>query len=192
MEVLARAGRWRALAAIALLATIALVAAGASPAEAIPIKRGHTKLILSQSIFNDLDPLGIGILPIAPAGAVSGGEQFPITGGRVSRDASAARINHDGGIKFAGDNAKVRVTRVKVHLNTEDSKLIASVDDQRMSFLSLEGGHHTSSGRSLTIRRIHATLTRKAGNAFNQAFATNVFKKGMRLGKLRIDMTLVR
>jgi len=192
MEVLARGGRWRALAAIALLATIALVAAGASPAEAVPIKRGHTKLILSQSIFNHLDPLGVGILPIAPAKAVSGGEQFPITGGRVSRDASSARINHGGGIKFAGDNAKVRVTRVKVHLDTDNSKLIASVDGRRMSFLSLEGGHHTSSGRNLTFRRIHASLTRKAANALNQAFATNVFQKGTRLGKLRIDMTLVR
>ena len=97
MEVLASGGRLRALAAIALLATIALVAAGASPAEAVPIKRGHTKLILSQSIFNDLDPLGVGILPIAPAEAVGGGEQFPIAGGRVSRDASTARINMTAG-----------------------------------------------------------------------------------------------
>jgi len=192
MEVLAKGGRWRALAAIALLATIALVVAGASPAEAVPIKRGHTKLILSQSIFNHLDPLGVGILPIAPAKAVSGGEQFPITGGRVSSDASTARINHGGGIKFAGDNAKVRVTRVKVHLDTDNSKLIASVDGQRMSFLSLEDGHHASSGRNLTFRRIHASLTRKAANALDQAFATDFFQKGTPLGKLRIDMTLVR
>ena len=62
MEAPTRGVRPRALAAIALLATIALVAAGASPAEAVPIKRGHTKLILDQDTSSGLDALGIGIL----------------------------------------------------------------------------------------------------------------------------------
>jgi hypothetical protein len=82
--------------------------------------------------------------------------------------------------------------RPKVHLNTDDSELIASVDGQRMSFLSVEGGRQTSRGRNLTFRGIKASFTRKAAKAFNQAFATDVFHKGMRLGKLRIDMTLDR
>jgi hypothetical protein len=193
MEVLARGGRRRALAAIAALATIALVAAGASPAEAVPIKRGHSKLILDQNTSSGLDALGIGILPIAPAEARSGGESFPITGGRVSRDALTARINHGGGMAFVGDNARVRVKRLKVHLrNTDDSELIASLNGQRMSFLSLEGGRHTSRGRDLTFRGIKASLTREAARALKQAFATNFFKKGTRLGKLRIQMTLAR
>jgi hypothetical protein len=195
MEALARGGRPRALAAIAVLATIALVAAGASPAEAVPIKRGHTKLILDEKTSSGLDGLGIGILPTPPAEAVSGGEQFPITGGRVSRDAHTALIKHGGGLAFVGDNAQVKVKRLKVHLccrDTDDSELIASVDGQRMSFLSLEGGRHTSRGRNLTFRRIHASLTRKAAKALNQAFATDFFQKGTRLGKLHIDMTLVR
>ena len=147
MEAPTRGGRSRALAAIAVLATIALVAAGASPAEAVPIKRGHTKLILDQDTSSGLDALGIGILPTPPAEAVSGGEQFPITGGRVSRNADTARINHDGGLALVGDNAQVKVKRLKVHLccrDTDDSELVASVDGQRMSFLSLEGGRQTS------------------------------------------------
>src|SRR4051812_44058946 len=172
MEVLARGGRSRALAAIAVLATIALVAAGASPAEAVPIKRGHTTLVLDPNIFDDLDPLGIGILPIAPAEAVSGGERFPISGGRVSRDGLTARIKHDGAIEFVGDNAQVKVKRVKVNLNTDESELIASLDRQRMSFLSLEGGRQTSRGRHITFRGIKASLTRRAAKALNQAFAT--------------------
>jgi hypothetical protein len=193
MEVPARGGRPRALAAIAALATIALVAAGASSAEAASIKRGHSKLILDQNTSSGLDARGIGILPIPPAEAISGGEQFPITGGRVSRDASTARINHGGGLKFVGDNARVRVKRLKVQLrNTGDSELIASLNGQRMSFLSLEGGRHTSRGRDLTFRGIKASLTRKAARTLNQAFATNFFKKGTRLGKLRIDMKLAR
>ena len=191
MAVLAR-GRSRALAAIAVLATIALVAAGASPAEAVPIKRGHTTLVLDPNIFDDLDPLGIGILPIAPAEAVSGGERFPITGGRVSRDALTARIKHDGGLAFVGDNAQVKVKRLKVNLNTDESELIASLDGQRMSFLSLEGGSYTSDGRNASFRGIDASLTRKAAKALNQAFATDVFQKGTRLGKLRIHTTLAR
>jgi hypothetical protein len=193
MEVPARGGRPRALAAIAALATIALVAAGASSAEAASIKRGHSKLILDQNTSSGLDARGIGILPIPPAEAISGGEQFPITGGRVSRDASTARINHGGGLKFVGDNARVRVKRLKVQLrNTGDSELIASLNGQLMSFLSLEGGRHTSRGRDLTFRGIKASLTRKAARTLNQAFATNFFKKGTRLGKLRIDMKLAR
>jgi hypothetical protein len=193
MELPARGGRPRALAAIAVLAIIALVAAGASSAEAASIKRGHTKLILDQNTSSGLDARGIGILPIPPAEAISGGEQFPISGGRVSRDASTARINHGGGLKFVGDNARVRVKRLKVQLrDTDDSELIASLNGQRMSFLSLEGGRHTSRGRDLTFRGIKASLTRKAASTLNQAFATNFFKKGTRLGKLRIDMKLAR
>ena len=195
MKVLARGGRSRALAAIAVLATIALVAAGASAAEAAPIKGGHTKLILDQDTLSGLDTLGIGILPTPPAEAISGGEQFPITGGRVSRDALTARITHTGGIAFVGDNAQVKVKRPKVHLccrDTDDSELIASVDGQRMSFLSLDGGRHTSNGRDLTYRGIDASLTRKAAKALNQAFATDFFQKGTRLGKLRIHATLAR
>ena len=192
MEVLARGGRRRALAAIAVLATIALVAAGSSPAEAVPVKRGHTTLVLDPNIFDDLDPLGIGILPIAPAEAVSGGERFPISGGRVSRNGLTARIKHDGGLAFVGDNAQVKVKRLKVNLNTDESELIASLDGQRVSFLSLEGGRQTSRGRHLTFRGIDASLTHKAAKALNQAFATDVFQKGTRLGKLGIHTTLAR
>ena len=192
MKVLARCGRPRALAAIAALATIALIAAGASPAQAAPIKRGDTKLVLDPNIFSVLDPQGIGILPIAPAEACSGCERFPIAGGSVSRSGKRARINHRGGLAFAGDNATVRLKRIKVHLNTDDSELIASVAGQRMSFLSLEGGRQTSRGRNLTFRGIHASFTRKAARTLNQAFQTNSFQRGMRLGKLRIDMTLGR
>jgi hypothetical protein len=191
MEVLARGGRSRTLAAIAVVATIALVAAGASPAEAVPINRGQSTLTFDQNIFSGLDPLGIGILPIAPAEASSGGESFPITGGTVSRNGQRARINHGGGIVFAGDQAEVRVVRLRVRLCCPDSELSASVDGQRMSFLSLEGGSVTSRGRRLTFRGINASLTLEAADALNQAFATDFFQEGTRLGKLRIRMTLV-
>ena len=195
MEVLARGGRTRAPAAIAVLATIALVAGGASPAEAVPISQGHTKLTFNQNTSSGLDALGIGILPIPPAEARLGGESFPITRGSVSRNGRSARIHHDGGIVFVGDNASVRVRRLEVHLccrNSDDSVVRALVDGQRMSFLSLAGGDLTSRGRSFTFRGIHAFLTRRAANALNQAFATGFFQEGTRLGKLRIQMTLVR
>ena len=191
MEVLARSGRSRTLAAIAVLAAIALVTAGASPAEAVPIKRGQSTLILDQNIFSGLDPLGIGILPIAPAEARLGGESFPITGGRVSRNGQRARINHVGGIVFAGDNAAVRVVRLRVRLCCRNSELSASVDGQRMSFLALAGGARTSRGRVLTYRGVNAFLTLEAADALNQAFATDFFQEGTRIGKLRIRMTLV-
>ena len=191
MEVLARSGRSRTLAAIAVLAATALVAAGASSAEAVPIKRGQSTLILDQSIFSGLDPLGVGILPIAPAEARLGGESFPITGGRVSRNGQRARINHVGGIVFAGDNAAVRVVRLRVRLCCRNSELSASVGGQRMSFLSLGRGTLTSRGRLLTFRGIDAFLTLEAADALNQAFATDFFQEGTRIGKLRIRMTLV-
>ena len=191
MEVLARGGRSRTLAAIAVLATTALVAAGASPAEAVPIKRGQSTLTFDQNIFSGLDPLGIGILPIAPAEASSGGESFPITGGTVSRNGQRARINHAGGIVFAGDNAEVRVVRPRLRLSSSAYELSALVRGQRMSFLSLAGGTITSRGRRLTYRGINAFLTLEAADALNQAFATDFFRGGTRLGKLRIRMALV-
>jgi hypothetical protein len=190
--VLARGGRSRTLAAIAVLATIALVAAGASPAEAVPIERGQSTLTLDQDIFSGLDPLGIGILPIAPAEASLGGESFPITGGSVTRNGQRGRINHAGGIVFAGDNAAVRVVRLRVSLCCPNYELSASVNGQRMSFLSLGRGTRTSRGRRLTFRGINAFLTLEAADALNQAFATDFFQEGTRLGTLRIRMTLVR
>src|SRR5215211_6698938 len=193
MEVLARGGRSRTLAAIVLVATIALVAAGASPAEAVPIKRGQSTLTLDQNIFSGLDPLGIGILPIAPAEAHPE-PHYPdfrvVTGGTVSRNGQRARINHGGGIVFAGDNAEVRVVRLRVRLCCPDSELSASVDGQRMSFLSLGGGSVTSRGRRLTFRGINASLTLEAADALNQAFATDFFQEGTRLGKLRMTLVL--
>jgi hypothetical protein len=191
MEVLARGGRSRWHAAIVVLATIALVAAGASPAEAVPIKRGQSTLTLDQDIFSGLDPLGVGILPIAPAEASLGGESFPITGGRASRNGQRAIINHAGGIVFAGDNAAVRVVRPRLRLSSSTYELSALVGGQRMSFLSLGGGTITSRGRRLTYRGINAFLTLEAADALNPAFATDFFREGTRLGRLRIRMTLV-
>ncbi len=195
MEALARRGRQRTLATIAALATIALVAAGASPAEAVPINRGHTKLIFNQNTSSGLDALGIGILPTPPAEARLGGESFPITRGSVSRNGRSARIHHDGGIVFVGDNAQVAVRRLEVHLccrNSSDSDVRALVDGQRMTFLSLAGGALTSRRRTLTYRGIHAFLTRRAARTLNQAFGTGFFRDGTRLGKLRIEVTLAR
>jgi hypothetical protein len=60
-----------------------------------------------------------------------------------------------------------------------------------MSFLSLGRGTLTSRGRLLTFRGIDAFLTLEAADALNQAFATDFFQEGTRLGKLRIRMTLV-
>ena len=60
-----------------------------------------------------------------------------------------------------------------------------------MSFLSLEGGTVTARGRRLTFRGINASLTLEAADTLNQAFATDFFQEGTRLGRLRISMTLV-
>ena len=190
MKVLARAGRSRTLAVIAVLATIALFAASASSAQAVPITQGQTTLTFDQNIFSVLDPLGIGILPIAPAEASLGGESFPIAGGRVTPDGRRARINHVGGLDIVGDTASVRVVRLRVRLCCRSSQLSASVGGQRMSFLALGRGTRTFRGRRLTIRGINAFLTLEAADALNQAFATNVFQEGTQLGTLRIRMRL--
>jgi hypothetical protein len=190
VEHLAGGGRSRTLAVIAVLATIALVAAGASPAEAVPVKRGQSTLTFDQNIFSGLDPLGVGILPIAPAEASLGGESFPISGGRVSRSGQRGTINHVGGIVFAGDNASVRVLRLRLSLCCPNYEVSASVNGQRMSFLSLGGGAITSRGRRLIYRGIRAFLTLEAADALNQAFATDFFQEGTRLGRLRMTLVL--
>ena len=172
MKVLARRGRSRAVAAIAVLATIALLAVSASPAQAVQITQGRTTLTFDQNIFSVLYPLGIGILPIAPAEATMGGEAFPISGGRVTPDGTRARIRHVGGLDIAGDNASVRLVRLRVRLCCRSSGLTASVGGQRISFLALgRPGSRTFRGRRLTIRGINAFLTLEAADALNQAFA---------------------
>jgi len=175
---------------VAVLATIALVTAGASPAQAVPIKRGQSTLTFDQSIFSVLDPLGVGVLPIAPAEASTGGESFPISGGRVSRNGRRGTINHRGGIVFGGDNASVRVVRLRVHLCCPNYEVTAVVNGQRIPFLALGNGTFAFRGSRLTYRGINAYLTLDAATALNQAFATDTFQEGARLGRLRIRMTL--
>jgi hypothetical protein len=175
---------------VAALATIALVAGSAAPAEAVPITRGQSTLTLDQNIFTGLDPLGVGILPIAPAEASLGGEAFPVSGGRVTPDGRRATINHVGGIVFAGDNSSVRVVRLRVRLCCRSSQLTASVNGQRMSFLGLGRATRSFRGRRLTFRGIGAFLTLEAADALNQAFATNFFQEGTQLGTLRIRTRL--
>ena len=189
MEVSARRGRSRTLAAVAVLATLAVVAVGASPAQAVPVIQGQTTLTFNPNIFSGLDPLGVGILPIAPAQATLGGESFPMSGGSVSRNGRRGTVNHRGGIVFAGDNASVRVTRLRVSLCCP-YEVSALVDGQRMAFLALGGGTFAFRGSRLTYSRVNAFLTLEASEALNQAFATDFFREGTRLGRLRIRMTL--
>ena len=82
--------------------------------------------------------------------------------------------------------------RLKVNLNTDESELIASLDGQRSRSCPSRAGATPPTDATLSFRRIDASLTRKAAKALNQAFATDVFQKGTRLGKLRIDMKLNR
>jgi hypothetical protein len=179
------------LAAVAVMATIALGTAGAAPAEAVPIQRGQSALILDQGIFSVLDPLGVGILPVAPAVAVNGGEAFPISGGRVSRNGQRARINHRGGIVFGGDTASVRAMRPRVVLNATTYELSALVGGQRISLLNLSGGSIlTPTRRRMVFRGVDAFLTFDAANALNQAFATDQFQEGVQVGRLRVRMRL--
>ena len=191
MKVLRIRGRKRTLAAVAVMATIALGTTGAAPAEAVPIQRGQSALILDQSIFSVLDPLGVGILPVAPAVAVNGGEAFPINGGRVSRNGQRARINHRGGIVFGGDTSSVRAMRPRIVLNATTYELSALVGGQRISFLNLSGGTIlTPTRRRMVFRGVDAFLTFDAANALNQAFATDQFQEGLQVGRLRVRMRL--
>ena len=191
MKVLRSGGRKRTLAAVAVMASIALGTAAAAPAEAVPIQRGQSALILDQSIFSVLDPLGVGILPVAPAVAVNGGEAFPISGGRVSRSGQRARINHRGGIVFGGDTSSVRAMRPRIVLNATTYELSAVVGGQRVSFLNLSGGTIlTPTRRRMVFRGVDAFLTFDAANALNQAFATDQFQEGLQIGRLRVRMRL--
>ena len=191
MRMLRSGGRKRTLAAVAVMATIALGTAAAAPAEAVPIQRGQSALILDQGIFSVLDPLGVGILPVAPAVAVSGGEAFPISGGRVSRNGQRARISHRGGIVFGGDNSSVRAMRPRLLLTANTYEMSALVGGQRISFLNLAGGTIlTPTRRRMVYRGVVATLTFDAANALNQAFATDQFQADMPVGRLRVRMRL--
>ena len=191
MKVLRSGGRKRTLAAVAVMASIALGTAAAAPAEAVPIQRGQSALILDQSIFSVLDPLGVGILPVAPAVALSGAEAFPISGGRVSRNGQRARINHRGGIVFGGDTSSVRAMRPRIVLNATTYEMSALVGGQRISFLNLSGGTIlTPTRRRMVFRGVDAFLTFDAANALNQAFATDQFQEGLQIGRLRVRMRL--
>ena len=130
-------------------------------------------------------------LPIAPAQAVSGGESFPIAGGRVARNGQRARILHRGGVVFGSDSASVRALRPRIVLNATTYELNALVRGQRISFLNLAGGTLlTPTRRRIVFRGVDAFLSLDAANALNQAFATDQFQEGRRVGTLRIRMRL--
>lgn len=182
------------LAALAL-ATAALVPAFAgakSSGTTLTLKAsGDTTLKVDKGTAAALTSLGVAVAPISPSTAGSKGVKFPITGGKVNSKTLAGNIKHSGGLSFTKGSTVVELTKYTINIDKKPD-LVASLGSDRVSILSLDLSKlkNTSSGKSIKLSGVKASLTAAAAGALNTAFATDAFKEGLVLGTASVKATV--
>ena len=170
-------------------AALAVTFAQSSDARAAKVKLegGATSLILKTKTAEALASLDVGVEGVAPAKPRKGGLAFPITGGSVDAESLAGKIRHSGGIAFVKGDTRVELTRFTINVDKKPD-LTAKVGDARVSILALDldGLKRTDKGSTVRLRGIEARLTAAAASALNDAFHTEAFKQGLKLGNARV------
>ena len=172
-----------------VLTVLAMTSAPGSDARAAKVKLegGATSLILDKKAAEALEALNVSVEGIAPAKPREGGLAFPITGGRVDSKSLAGKIRHSGGIAFVKGDTRVALTRFTINVD-KNPDLTAKVGNARVSILSLDLSDlkRKDRGNTVQLRGIEARLTAPAASALNEAFETDAFKKGLKLGNARV------
>ena len=149
---------------------------------------GATTLALDPGAANALQSLNItpGVVGRARAGA--SGLAFPITGGKVDAGTLAGSIGHAGGISLTRGDTRVELTEFEIGID-DSPALSALVGGSRVEILTLDvsGIRRSARGRTITVENVVAHLTATAAAAQNQAFSTDAFREGLRIGTATVS-----
>lgn len=171
---------------LAAAASLALIAAPGASAE--KLGGGSTTLALNKGVAKALQSNGVKVAPIAPATAGGKGIAFPITGGDLSTGKKVSgHIDHSGGLKLSAGGTNVSLTDFRVVVGKK-SRLVAKVGKGKLTVLSLDlsKAKITKKGEDTVVSGVGALLSKAAAGALNAAFKTDLFAKGLVLGKVTV------
>jgi hypothetical protein len=203
-----------------VLATFALVALVAAPAQATKTKRvkitgESTTLTLSKAAGDALAANGITVAPVDPATANPDGSlSFPITGGRVNPENLHGFITHKGAIKLTkGD--KTAVLRRFVIVNGRRGAYLdgLALVRKRVRGHGFRGVHHGAAKvryvqvyRAIRILKLgnvvradaggkvvvtaDGSVTRAAAGYLNRKLDTTLFAEGLAIGSAKVTATV--
>lgn len=188
-------------AAIALTAAAATLAVpAAASAATVKLDGVRTSLTVAPAITKALVGNGIAPLPVSPATATivstKGGPTvryfFPITGGRVDAGTLAGRINHSGGLWFYGlsSGKSLKLTHFRIVIGKRPG-LTAIVNGDRAARvrilnLDLSDARIRRNLPFVRVANVRASLTAAAAGALNATFHTELFSRGLVLGKATV------
>jgi hypothetical protein len=174
---------------IPLVAAGALLAAAPAAHAAVDLSGGKTRLTLDKGTASALAGLGVKVAPTGPASAKGRHVTFPVTGGAIDPASAAGTIRHRGGLRLSAGGTRVTLKNYRVDVGRKIT-LSAKLGAGRVTILDLRGTPRvTRSGFGTNVAGLTAKLNRAAAKALNGAFGVKAFKKGLKLGKVRVQAT---
>jgi hypothetical protein len=177
---------------IALGAIVAALLALAPAASAkVQLAGGSTTLKVASGTAAALQSNGVSLRPLNPARVRGGGVAFPITGGSIDPASAAGRIDHSGGLALRAGGTRVALRNFRVHVGSKRAILTAQVGNGRLTALSLSlaKAKVVRNGLGTTVRGVQALLSGEAAKALNAAFQTDLFARGLPIGKVTVRAT---
>jgi hypothetical protein len=173
---------------IPVVAAGALLAAAAPGAQAaVDLSGGTTRLTLDRGTAKALGSLGVKVAPTGAAQAQGRHVRFPISGGSIDPATATGRIAHRGGLRLSAGGKRIVLKNYVVRVGRRIT-LSARVGGSRVTVLNLTGKARVSrSGFGTNVSGLTAKLNRAGARALNATFGVTAFKRGIPLGKVRVQ-----
>ncbi len=172
---------------IPMVAAGALLAAAPAAQAAVDVSGGTTRLTLDRGTAKALGSLGVKVAPTGAATTQGRHVRFPIGGGSIGPASAAGRIAHRGGLRLSAGGRRIVLKHYVVRVGRKIT-LSARVGGSRVTILNLTGKPKVSrSGFGTNVSGLTAKLNRTAARALNATFGVKAFKRGIPLGKVRVQ-----
>lgn len=172
---------------IPAVAAGALLAAAPGAEAAVDLSGGTTRLTLDRGTAKALGSLGVKVAPTGAAQAQGRHVRFPISAGAIDPASAAGRIAHRGGLRLSAGGKRIVLKRYVVRVGRKIT-LSARVGGSRVTILDLTGRARISrSGFGTNLSGLTAKLNGAAARALNATFGVTAFKRGIPLGKVRVQ-----
>jgi hypothetical protein len=172
---------------IPVVAAGALLAAAPAAQAAVDLSGGTTRLTLDRGTAKALGALGVKVAPTGAASAQGRHVRFPISGGAIDPASAAGRITHRGGLRLSAGGKRLVLKNYVVKVGRRIT-LSAQVGGSRVTILKLTGKPKVSrSGFGTNVAGLTAKLNGAAARALNATFGVTAFKRGIPLGKVRVQ-----
>ena len=174
---------------IPIVAAGALLAAAPAAHAAVDLSGGATQLTLDKGTAKALGSLGVKVAPTGAAKAKGARVTFPISGGAIDPATAAGTIEHRGGLRLSAGGKRITLKNYTVSVGRRIT-LSAKVGQSRVTILDLTGKPAvTRSGFGTNVSGLTAKLNRAAAKALNATFGVSAFKRGVKLGKVKVTAT---